>query len=68
MASTAEGQHDGVTTAGPENTFTGASAHPEVTNTNGMSFQVGGLRQPWQAGNVSTAPPSGFALGPNRPD
>jgi hypothetical protein len=67
MATTAEGQHDGIQpSAGPTNKFDGVSAHPEVDNKTAATFNTGEHRQPWQTGQGAPAS-SGFALG-NVPD
>lgn len=66
MASTAEGQIDGVTAAGPTNKFDGVSAHPEIDNCSDLTFNAGRIRQSWQTGQGAPAS-SGFALG-NVPD
>lgn len=51
MANQAEGGHDGITTAGPDNKFDGAGAHPEVDNK--TSEDIGAnirIEMPWKTG------------------
>lgn len=68
MATTAEGQHDGVQpAAGPNSKFDGVGAHPEVDGCTDIQFTAGRIRQPWQTGESAPAS-SGFALGTDRPD
>lgn len=68
MAGYAEGGIDGVTAAGPTNTYDGV--YP-CENMDGQTDQdiKSGLRitYPWKTGE-GAAPSSGFALGANRPD
>lgn len=68
MASTAEGQHDGIQpNTGPTAKFDGVSEHPEVDGKTPLGFDAGQHRQPWQTGQGAPAS-SGFVLGPDRPD
>lgn len=68
MSTQAEGGHDGITTAGPDNKFDGVGAHPEVDNCSPDNIKANiRIRMPWQQGE-GAAPASGFALGANRPD
>lgn len=68
MASTAEGQADGIQpNAGPNSKFDGVSAHPEVDGCSSLAFDLGPHRQPWQTGNTSTSNSPNFVLG-NIPD
>jgi hypothetical protein len=69
MASTAEGQHDGIQpSAGPTSKFDGVSAHPEIDGKTELKVDAGRIEYPWKTGNESTTPSSGFALGADRPD
>lgn len=67
MATTAEGQHDGITTTGPDNKFDGVGPHPEVDGCTDMNIAADiRIRQGWMTGGGAPAA-SGFALG-NIPD
>lgn len=69
MSTTAEGQHDGVTPAGPDNKFDGCTAAAGVDNRGPEQDVKQGLRitMPWKVGQDAPAA-SGFALGANQPD
>ena len=68
MSTYAEGGHDGVTAAGPDNKYDGVSAHPEVDGCTEQDIKSGiRITMPWKTGTTA-APASGFALGANTPD
>ena len=68
MASNAEGGHDGVTAAGPDNKYDGVYPCENMDGQTAQDIKAGlRISQPWKLGQ-GAAPASGFALGANRPD
>lgn len=68
MAAYAEGGSDGVTAAGPDNTYDGCVPCSDMDGNTDQDVKGGlRIRQSWQQGEDAPAS-SGFALGQNRPD
>lgn len=68
MSTQAEGGHDGVTAAGPDNKFDGAGAHPEVDGCTDQDIKANiRIRQSWMQGE-GAAPTTRFVLGDGVPD
>jgi hypothetical protein len=68
MSTNAEGGSDGIKASGPDNTYDGADAHPEVDGCTDQDIKANiRITQSWKTGE-GAAPSSGFALGANRPD
>jgi len=66
LSTQAEGGHDGVTAAGPDNKYDGVYPCSEMDGNTDTSAPSR-IRQSWQTGEGAPAS-SGFALGANRPD